>query len=140
MLIPQQQLCPRCGRLPAYLTSVCPSCGMQLALPWPGQSSGPNPWGAYPPFVMVPQPPNYTPLIVELLLNFIGIYGVGWLILGNLTGGLVLLVASLLLWPVVALLAIFTLGLGVICLGPVAIVMMVINLVLLGQAIKRRAC
>jgi hypothetical protein len=142
-LVPQnphhQQVCPRCGRLPAYLASTCPSCGMQLVLPWPDQNSGPYPWTLYPPFT-IPQPPNYTPLIVEMLLNFIGIYGVGWLMAGNLAGGAVLLIVSLMLWPVVALVGIFTMGLGLLCLGPLAIVAMVINLVVLQQAIKCKAC
>lgn len=140
MLVPQQQLCQRCGRLPAYPTAACPSCGKPLALPWPGQSYGPNPWGAYPPFVVVPQPPNHTPLLVEMLLNLIGLYGVGWLMLGKKAGGLVLLVVSLVLWPIVALVGIFTMGLGLLCLGPLAIVAMVVNLVVLKQAIKRNAC
>ncbi len=133
-----QQICSRCGRLPAYLTSICPSCGMPLALPWPGQNSGPTPWTLYPPFV-VPQPPSSLPLIVEMLLNFIGIYGVGWLMAGNQARGAVLLMMSLILWPVVALVGIFTMGLGLLCLGPLAVVAMVVNLVVLQQAIKRKA-
>ncbi|HEU5380004.1 MAG TPA: hypothetical protein VFV38_31665 [Ktedonobacteraceae bacterium] len=142
MLVPQHpnqwQLCPRCGRLPAYLTISCPSCGMPLALPWLGEGSGFNPQGQYPPLV-VPQPPNYTPLLIEMLLNFLGIYGVGWLMFGQIAGGSSILVVSLLLWPVVALVGIFTMGLGLICLGPLAIGAMILNLVLLQQAIKRKA-
>lgn len=142
MLVPHhhfQQICPRCGRLPAYSTAVCPSCGMSLALPRLGQLSGSNPRGIYPP-VVVSHSPDYTPLIVEIILNVFGIYGVGWLMLGQLTGGLILLIVSLLLWPVVFLMSILTLGAGLICLGPVAIVALAINLVLLQQAVKRRAC
>ena len=143
MLVPQQphfqQVCQRCGRLPAYRTAVCPLCGAQLALPWPSQNYGPYPTAPFPPFALAPQA-NYTPLIVEMFLNLIGLYGVGWLMLGNLAGGIVLLVVSLVLWPVVALVGIFTMGLGVICLWPVAIVALIINLVVLQQAIKRKAC
>lgn len=141
MLVPHhhQQVCQSCGRPLASLTPTCPSCGMPLVRPWPGQSSGFNPWVPYPPFV-IPQPPNYTPLLIEVLLNFIGIFGVGWLIAGNQTGGVVLLIVSLVLWPVIALVGIFTMGLGLLCVGPLAVVAMVVNLVLLQQAIQRKAC
>ncbi len=136
MLVPQTQLCQRCGRLPAFVTSVCPSCGAGLPLPWPCQISG----SSFPPVVGIPPQPHYQPLLVEVLLNFIGIYGVGWLMIGNIAGGLVLLIGSLLLWPVVALLSIFTLGLFLLCLGPVAIVAVICNVLLLQQAIKRKTC
>ncbi len=73
-------------------------------------------------------------------INFLGIYGAGWLLLGNTTRGLVLLIVSLVLWPVVFLLVIFTLGVGLLCLGPLAIGAIVCNILLLQQAIKRKAC
>ena len=139
MLVPQNHICPRCGRFPAYPTPVCPSCGVRLPVPWPGQNYGPYPSAPFSPIVLVSQP-NYTPLIVELLLNFLGIYGAGWLLLGNTTRGLVLLIVSLVLWPVVFLLVIFTLGVGLLCLGPLAIGAIVCNILLLQQAIKRKAC
>jgi hypothetical protein len=112
---------------------------MPLALPWPGQNTGPTSWTLYPPFV-IPQPHNYMPLIVEMLLNFIGIYGVGWLMAGNQVRGAVLLIVSLVLWPIIALVGVFTMGLGLLCLGPLAIVEMGVNLMGLQQAIKLKAC
>ena len=66
----------------------------------------------------------------------VGIYGVGWLILGKITGGLTLLLGSLILWPVVVLLSIFTMGLGLVCLCPFALAAMIGNLLLLQRAIK----
>ena len=88
------------------------------------------------PTVSAPQP-SFSPLIVELVLNFIGIYGVGWLLLGKKSTGLILLGTSLVLWFFVAVLAILTLGLGIICLGPLAIVAILCNIFLLQQAMKR---
>lgn len=139
MLVPQQyqQLCQRCGRLPAYPTALCPSCGTPLALPWPNQRfSGPYPSAPFPPDVLL-SPPGYAPLMVELLLNCVGIYGVGWLMLGNSAGGMTLLVCSIVLWPLILLLSIFTLGLGLLCFGPLAIGAIVCNGVLLQKAITR---
>lgn len=139
MLLPHhyvQQMCQHCGRLPAFATAFCPSCGAALILPRPYQSSRPNTIVLSPLAVPPSQSSNHIPLIVEIPLNVLGIYGVGWLILGNITTGLMLLVGSLILWPVVILLSIFTMGLGLICLGPLALAAMIANLLLLQRAIK----
>jgi hypothetical protein len=77
--------------------------------------------------------------MLEIPLNVLGIYGVGWLMLGNITAGLTLLLGSLVLWPVVVLLSIFTMGLGLACLGPLALGAMIANLLLLQRAIQRDA-
>ncbi len=139
MLLPHhsiQQMCQQCGLLPAYVTAFCPSCGTRLALPRPRQSSGPPPAFSLP--VALPsQSSSVLPLIVEISLNLVGMYGVGWLILGNITGGLTLLLGSLILWPVVVLLSIFTMGLGFVCLCPFALFAMIGNLLLLQKAIQR---
>ena len=131
-----QQACQRCGRLPAHPMATCSSCGMLLDLPWTSQRYGPPPMVPGSPTVSAPQP-SFSPLIVELVLNFIGIYGVGWLLLGKKSTGLILLGTSLVLWFFVAVLAILTLGLGIICLGPLAIVAILCNIFLLQQAMKR---
>lgn len=133
---PVYQQCGRRGRLPVYVTAVCPSCGARLALPWQSQSSGPPNIAPFPPIVLPSQSPNYSPLTVELLLNFLGMYGVGWLMLGNIAEGLTLLIGSILLWPVVALLSIFTMGLGLVCLGPLALGAMIGNMLVLQRAIR----
>ena len=139
MLTPQpyfQQICQQCGRLPAYRTAVCPSCGTRLSLPWPSQSHGPHTFTPVPLVVLPPQSPASIPFIIELLLNVLGVYGVGWLMLGNIVGGLTLLLGSLILWPVVALLSIFTMGLGLVCLAPLAFGAMIGNLLLLQRATR----
>jgi hypothetical protein len=143
MLVPHQNhshLCQRCGRSLTHITAFCPSCGATLVFPWPGQRAGTYPHPPFSPTVPVPQPSS-APLIVELLLNCLGIYGVGWLMIGNRGVGLPLLICSVILWPMVLLFTLFTLGLVLLCLGPLGIAAIVGNAFLLQRAItsKQRA-
>ncbi|GHO89896.1 zinc ribbon domain-containing protein [Dictyobacter formicarum] len=81
-----------------------------------------------------------TALITEIILSLIGIFGVGWLMTRETTVGAVLLVCSFFLyWPLMILGTLFTLGFGLICLGPLAIGAIIINIVLLNSAINRKA-
>lgn len=78
-----------------------------------------------------------TPVIVEVILSIFGIYGVGWLMAGETTIGLILLACSILIyWPVMVVMAIFTIG---ICDFPVAIAAIVVNAIVLNGALKRKA-
>ena len=78
-----------------------------------------------------------TPVIVEVILSIFGIYGVGWLIAGETTTGIILLACSILVyWPIMVFMAIFTIG---ICDFPVAIAAIVINAVLLNRTLNRKA-
>lgn len=133
MRIPyQQQVCGRCGCLPAFPTAVCPVCGTPLAPPRPGQRPEPL---LLPGVPCAPVPrPDSAPLTVELVLNVLGIYGVGWLMLGKTPIGLPLLIGSLVLWPVVATMTIMTMGLGLLCIALPAIGAIVFNLLLLRRA------
>lgn len=81
-----------------------------------------------------------TSVIVEVLLNFfLGIYGVGWLMAGETTTGIVLLICSLVVyWPVLIGLAVFTFGIGFFCDIPLVIGAIILNAVLLNGALKRR--
>jgi len=91
--------------------------------------------------VMTPASPGKPGAIVaEVLLNvFLGIYGVGWLIAGETTTGIILLICSIFLyWPIMILGAIFTVGLGLICLIPLAIAALITNPILLSNTIKRK--
>lgn len=82
-----------------------------------------------------------TPLIVEILLSiFFGIYGVGWLMAGETTTGVILLICSFVIYlPFVILLAVLTLGLGLVCDVPIVIAAIIINAVLLNKALNRKA-
>jgi hypothetical protein len=79
-------------------------------------------------------------VLVEVLLSFfLGIYGVGWLMSGETTIGVVLLVCSFLVyWPVLIFGTILTLGIGLFCLGPLAIGAIIFNAIMLNNAIKRK--
>lgn len=83
---------------------------------------------------------NDTALVTEILLSLIGVFGVGWIIARETTIGIILLVCSFLIyWPIMILGTIFTWGVGLICLGPIAIVAIIINFVLLNSILNRRA-
>lgn len=83
---------------------------------------------------------NTGAMVAEILLNlFLGIYGVGWLMAGETTTGVILLICSFFLyWPIMVLGAVFTLGLGLLCLGPLAIGGIILNAILLNNTIKRK--
>ncbi|HEX7735401.1 MAG TPA: zinc ribbon domain-containing protein [Ktedonobacteraceae bacterium] len=93
------------------------------------------------PVVSTPTSTNNGALIAEVLLNiFLGIYGVGWLMAGETTTGIILLVCSLVLyWPSVILGTIFTVGLGLACIAPLSIGAIILNTVLLNNVLKRKA-
>src|SRR5215469_709455 len=80
------------------------------------------------------------PLIAEILLSLFGIYGVGWLMAGETTTGIILLICSFVVyWPIMILGTIFTLGIGLLCLGPLAIGAIIANAVLLNNHLNRKA-
>jgi hypothetical protein len=92
------------------------------------------------PIAAPASPGNPGAIIAEVLLNvFVGVYGVGWLMAGETTTGIILLICSILLyWPVMVMGAIFTLGVGLLCLIPLAIVALILNPILLNNTIKRK--
>lgn len=139
MLIPQnnRSVCQQCSHFLMPPTVFCPCCGARCALPWPGRQDRTGFSDPVTPVVPTLQP-TFTPLVVELLLNILGIYGVGWLMINNIGIGMLLLMCSILLWPMVILFTVFTLGLVLLCLGPVVIGAAVCNALLLYHAIQRK--
>jgi hypothetical protein len=94
--------------------------------------------------VTVIQTNNNTPLIVELLLSiFLGIFGGGWLIAGDVFIGVILLVCSLFIYlPLLIIsifIAFFTFGLSLLCTGPMIIGAIALNALLLNNRLKRKA-
>jgi len=80
------------------------------------------------------------PLIAELILSLFGVFGVGWLMGGETTVGVVLLLCSIFIyWPVMILGTFFTFGLGLVCLGPLAIGGIILNALLCSSTLKRHA-
>ncbi len=126
--------------------------------PQPRPAAGQPGYGYTPP--VPPQTPGYAPapapvnypssftivqkntgaLIAELILSLFGVFGVGWLMAGETTVGVILLICSVFLyWPFVILGTIFTLGIGLVCIGPLAIGAIVVNVVLLNSTLDRKA-
>ena len=97
----------------------------------------------YPPqvnFTIVNTGKNEGALIVEIVCSLFGIFGIGWLIGGETTIGTVLLIGSFLLyWPLILGITIMTFGLGLLCLGPLAIGGIILNALLLNSRLKRKA-
>ena len=87
---------------------------------------------------------NNTPLIVELLFSiFLGIFGIGWLMAGEVAIGIILLVCSLFIYlPLLIIsifIAFFTFGFSLFCTGPLVIGAIVLNAILLNTKLKRKA-
>src|SRR6266704_2125189 len=149
-ILPDNALvCPNCGaatsasqprpQLPSYTPP-------QQAFMPPQQNYGYAPQQAFmPPGVNVTvvnnANKNPTPVLVEVLLSlFLGIYGVGWLMAGETTTGIVLLICSFVIyWPFVILLIVLTLGLGLFCVVPLGIGAVILNAVLLNSRLNRKA-
>ena len=110
-----------------------------------GQSYNAPPMYQQAPFnVTVFNTNNSTPLIVELLLSiFLGIFGVGWLMAGEVVIGVILLVCSLFIYlPLLIIsifIAFFTFGFSLFCTGPLVIGAIVLNAILLNNRLKRKA-
>jgi zinc-ribbon domain len=89
---------------------------------------------------------NYTPppaknngaLLVEILLSLFGIYGVGWSMAGKKTTGTVLIICSLVYWFLALRFIFLTWGFGILCLGPLSIVLIIVNAILLNNALKQQ--
>jgi hypothetical protein len=89
-------------------------------------------------------PNSSTPLIVELLFSFfLGIFGIGWLMAGEVAIGIILLVCSLFIYlPLLIIsifIAFFTFGFSLFCTGPMVIGAIVLNAILLNSKLKRKA-
>jgi hypothetical protein len=104
------------------------------------------PYGGYQqpgvPMVVTGRPENPSrtaAIIVEVLLDLFGIYGVGWLIAGETTIGIILLVASFIWWPIAVLGTVFTAGLGVLCVLPLNVIFLLVSVILLAQRTSARA-
>ncbi len=85
-----------------------------------------------------------TPLIVELLFSFfLGIFGIGWLMVGEIVTGIVLLVCSLFIYlPLLIIsifIAFFTFGFSLFCTGPLVIGAIILNAILLNSKLQRKA-
>ena len=138
---------PRAPHTP-FVSPMSPSVGYPIQRPGYGPSS--MNYAGY-----VPQSPQFVPVVpvvvgqahmksenavlLEVILSFFGVFGVGWLLGGATTTGIILLICSFVIyWPLLFFGTILTFGVGVLCLGPLAIVAIIINGVLCHSMLKRR--
>jgi multidrug efflux pump subunit AcrB len=84
---------------------------------------------------------NSTPLVVEILLNlFLSLYGVGWLMAGKIRVGVILLIASFVVyWPALIFGILFTFGLGIFSFGALTLGLVILNAILLNNYLNRKA-
>ena len=79
-------------------------------------------------------------LLAEILLSLFGIFGIGWLMAGEIAIGVILLLGSIFFyWPVILLGLYVTEGFGLICLGPLAIGAIILNIALLSSVLRHKA-
>lgn len=87
---------------------------------------------------------NNIPLIVELLLSiFLGIFGIGWLLAGEVAIGIILLACSLFIYVPLLIISIFiaffTFGFSLFCTGPMIIGAIILNAIFLNTKLKRKS-
>ena len=99
-----------------------------------------TPYPAQVNFTVVTTGKNEGALITEIVCSLFGIFGIGWLMGGETAIGTVLLIGSFLLyWPLMLGITIMTFGLGLLCMGPLAIGVIILNALLLNSKLKRKA-
>ncbi len=144
---PPQDDLSKFGGPPLYQAgySAVPPLQQSAYVPFPQQTPGYGP-ASYTPLypqvnvTVVQSTGSDAPLIAEIVLSLFGIFGVGWILGGETTIGVILLLCSIFIyWPVMILGTVFTLGIGLICLGPLAISAIIINALLCNRILKRRA-
>jgi len=126
---------------PGYAPGYPPSqlLGGYPPPPGYGQPGYPPPgpgYGYAPQPVVVMMPPRRadgTAVAIEAILAFFGIYGIGWLMAGETTTGILLLVGSFVWWGVAIVLTAATFGAGLICLAPLNIIFLILSAVLLAN-------
>src|SRR5947199_2052712 len=140
--------------MPTYDQGYAPR--QSFTAPPPGYAppqQGPGPYNPYgPPPIYQPGPVNVTivnnfasssskngsALVVEIILSLIGIYGVGWRMAGEKTVGTVLLIGSIVYWVLALKFIILTWGFGILCLAPLSIILIIVNAILLNNALNRQ--
>ena len=79
-------------------------------------------------------------LLVEIICSLFGIFGIGWLVGDETTTGVILLICSVTIYmPFIILGTLFTLGIGLVCIGPLSIGCIIANAILLSNRLKRKA-
>jgi hypothetical protein len=90
------------------------------------------------PPMAAPQNQNATlAIVLEIVCGLFGLFGIGWLVSGNTQTGIILLVGGLVWGAVWVFIAIFTLGIGFLCIGPINLAIMIISTIMLNNRLKQ---
>lgn len=95
----------------------------------------PQPYAYYPPHPQAQD--NTTALVLEGVLSFFGIYGVGWLYRGRVGVGVALLVGGFVWVAVAIVIAIITFGIGALCFVPIHVAFIVGDILMLNNALRQ---
>lgn len=133
--LPQQGYYPQSGPLP-------------LQQPGYYQPSGPlSPQPGYYQVVAQPVPPvvvvqqhndSSNAVLIECLCGFFGFYGIGWMMSGYTTAGILLLLGGFVWEAIFWTIVIFTASLGLICVGPIDLALWITSGVILSNTLKKR--
>jgi hypothetical protein len=115
--------------------------------PPPAYSPPPPPGYAAPSQPLYPQagayiapplarPLDNTPVIVEAILAFFGFYGIGWMIAGETTIGVILLIAGF-VWDAIFVVAAFTV-IGLCCVVPLQLIFVALSAFQLNTRLQMR--
>lgn len=77
-------------------------------------------------------------IILEVICGIFGIYGIGWLVSGNTSTGLIFLIGGFVWLAVAIVLSILTLGIGLICIWPIDLAIMITSVIMLSNRLKQR--
>ncbi len=80
--------------------------------------------------------PSFAPVFVELVLNLIGIFGIGWLMAGHRVAGILLLIFSLVWITAAAIVTVATFGFALLCLGPMNLVLLLLSTLILLSRVR----
>lgn len=145
---PSQALAPMPAPMPAPRSM--PLAAQPQRPPWSPAPSAPPPVRApaTPPPVQLPAPQlpnapygapqlrwNNTPVAIEAIAAFFGLFGLGWLYAGRNPTGILLLVGGL-LWDAIGL-ALLPTGVGAVCFLPVHVAFVTLSAVRLSGSIRR---
>jgi len=135
--------CPNCGQDNPDKSKFCSNCGASLAADQVGPAQAVRPAAvgqqSYPATYLVrPAKDRSVALILEILPGMFGFLGFGWIYAGNLGVGLAWLVGMLIWTGIAAVIAIFSVGISLLCTLPVSIAMIVISAVTLNNYAKKQ--
>lgn len=148
----QNTICPRCGSLTNQATSNiqqntfhAPPVAHPAPMPTPYLTTD-TPFYAgqgHREFVTPPQHPESETIknavITELSFSLFGMFGIGWFMANEPTIGFILLLSSIFLyWPIIIFGTIITYGLGLVCLVPLAILVITGNAIFLQNLIQKK--